>query len=180
MGQLRHSEAGTLEELLRRTSARDLNAFRELYDRTAGRQLAIARRILHRDDLAEEAVHDAFLSIWQSAGRFRPEAGSALGWICAIVRRRAIDRLRASPWLQREVATLPDDIGAPPQTASEDRLALQKCLGLLAPHVRSAIQLAYYYGLTHGELSQRLDLPLGTLKSQLRRGLAALKDCLSR
>ncbi|WP_171176021.1 sigma-70 family RNA polymerase sigma factor [Ruegeria sp. HKCCD8929] len=170
----------TIEELLSRTAARDPEAFRALYDRTVSRQLVIARRILPRNDLAEEAVHDAFVSIWHSADRFRPEAGSALGWICTIVRRRAIDRLRASPWLHRELTLLPEDDYKSADTTPEERLTLEQCLAELSAHVRTAIRLAYLYGMTHSELSARLDMPLGTLKSQLRRGLASLRECLSR
>ncbi|MEX0350119.1 MAG: sigma-70 family RNA polymerase sigma factor [Paracoccaceae bacterium] len=180
MGQLVHREEPSLEDLLSLTSTGDKAAFKALYDQTAGRQLVIARRIVGRDDLAEEAVHDAYVSIWHSAQHFRAGAGSAMGWICTITRRRAIDRLRASPWLHREVATLPEEATPAQATGSEDRLALEQCLGELAPHVRTAIRLAYLYGMTHSELSQRLDLPLGTLKSQLRRGLIALKECLTR
>ncbi|MFA3920514.1 sigma-70 family RNA polymerase sigma factor [Ruegeria hyattellae] len=180
MGQLVHREEPSLEDLLSQTSTGDMAAFKALYDRTARLQLAIARRVLCRDDLAEEAVHDAFVSIWHSAERFLPDDGSAMGWICTIVRRRAIDRLRASPWLHREIATLPDDTLPSQTVGSEERLALEQCLGELAPHVRLAIRLAYLYGMTHSELSQSLDLPLGTLKSQLRRGLIALKECLTR
>lgn len=180
MGQLVHREEPSLEDLLSLTSDGDMAAFKALYDRTAALQLAICRRILGRDDLAEEAVHDAFVSIWQSAARFCPENGSAMGWICTIVRRRALDRLRASPWLRREIALQPDEAGPSHATGSEERMALEQCLKELAPHIRSAIRLAYLYGLTHSELSQSLNLPLGTLKSQLRRGLIALKECLTR
>jgi RNA polymerase sigma-70 factor (ECF subfamily) len=171
-------EDAELDNLLCGAADGDKSAFRELYLRTAPRQLAIARRILARDDLAEEAVQDAYVSIWQSAARFEPDAGSALGWITAIVRRRAIDRLRASPWLRQEVAEL--ETAGEAQGWSADRMALEECLASLGPSVRRAIRLAYLYGLSHTQLSQKLDVPLGTLKSQLRRGLATLRDCLSR
>ena len=163
--------------LLRRTAARDRAAFRRLYDLTAPRQFAIAMRVLGRRDLAEEAVQDAYVSVWQSADAFRPGGGSAQGWITAILRRRAIDRLRASPWLAREVAA---EAPEPPPSpdAPEEALALHRCLGALSAPVRRAIRLAYLYGMTHRELSDALGLPLGTLKSRLRRGLAALKECL--
>ncbi|MEM9550018.1 MAG: sigma-70 family RNA polymerase sigma factor, partial [Pseudomonadota bacterium] len=169
-------ETDTLEDLLVRTATRDPVAFRSLYDRTVGRQLAIARRILHRADLAEEAVHDAYVAIWHSAARYQPDAGSALGWITTIVRRRAIDRLRASPWLKRETGIDPHAHQMSSDTQPETRLALAQCLGELPDAVRRAIRLAYLHGLTHTELSARLDLPLGTLKSRLRRGLAALRE----
>ncbi|MEE9453618.1 MAG: sigma-70 family RNA polymerase sigma factor [Paracoccaceae bacterium] len=165
--------------LLVQTAKHDAAAFRELYELTAPRQLAIAARLLGRRDLAEEAVQDAYVSIWDKAENFNPITGSAQGWITTITRRRAIDRLRASPWLKREIdIDWMDTIPASPDI-HEDRLALQQCLDRLSNKVQSAIRLAYLYGLTHLELSKMLNLPLGTLKSQLRRGLAALKECLS-
>lgn len=165
--------------LLIRTAKHDAAAFRELYELTAPRQLAIATRLLGRCDLAEEAIQDAYISIWNKAASFTPGTGSAQGWITTITRRRAIDRLRASPWLRREINTDQADISPATSDISQDRLALQQCLDRLSSNVQSAIRLAYLYGFTHVELSKRLDLPLGTLKSQLRRGLAKLKECLS-
>lgn len=163
--------------LLHLTAQGDRAAFRRLYDCTAPRQMAIALRILRRRDLAEEAVQDAYVSIWQRAGTFRPGIGSGQGWITTILRRRAIDRLRASPWLSREIAAdLPD--GEPIHADTEERLTLLHCLERLAENVRVAIRLAYLHGLTHQELSTKLDMPLGSLKSRLRRGLIALKECL--
>lgn len=172
-------EAVEFEDLLREAGRGNASAFRDLYTRTAPRQLAIARRILFRDDLAEEAIQDAYLSIWQCAAQFRPGEGSALGWITAIVRRRAIDRLRASPWLRREIDEAEPD-GGSALGWSEDRMALEECLSALRPHVCRAIRLAYLYGVSHVQLSEVLCMPLGTLKSQIRRGLAELEDCLSR
>ena len=164
--------------LLFRTANQDIAAFRDLYAQTAPRQLAIALRLLGRRDLAEEAVQDAYVSIWQKAGNFRTGMGSGQGWITCIVRRRAIDRLRASPWLAREIDIEGMKVPSKTWEPSENHLALQQCLDGLPSNVQTAIRLSYHYGLTHMELSKALDLPLGTLKSRLRRGLAALKECL--
>lgn len=164
--------------LLLRIADKDADAFRELYDRTAPRQLAIAERLLRRRDLAEEALQDAYVSIWQKAQNFRPGKGSAVGWVSAIVRRRAIDRLRASPWLRRETVMEEWEIPFTRTDSADNRIALKFCLDQLTDTTKRAIGLSYLYGLTHRELSRLLDLPLGTLKSQIRRGFAALKACM--
>lgn len=166
-------------ELLSLVASGDRAAFRILFERTAPRQLAIARRILGRTDLAEDAVQEAYLTIWTKAANYRENLGSADAWITTIVRRRAIDFLRASPWLSREVA---ESVTNPAQsaitTSTPERLTLEHCLSALEQKVNTAIRLAYVYGFTHSELSQRLDIPLGTLKSRIKRGLASLKECL--
>ena len=172
------NEHDPIATLLRRTAKRDTTAFRELYDLTSPRQLGIAIRILGRRDLAEEAIQDAYVSIWERAANFRPEMGSAQGWITTIVRRRAIDRLRASTWLKHEVVTDQSEAHSATATASENDLALYRCLDTLTGKMQVAIRLAYLYGMTHRELSEALEMPLGTIKSRLRRGLEALKECL--
>lgn len=166
----------TLDDLLDRSAKGDRAAFRAFYDRTAPRMMAIALRLLGRRDLAEEAVQDAYVSAWQSAGRFDPGHGSAMGWMTTITRRRAIDRLRASPWLVRELPASYEDIA--PAANSAEQIALRACLDRLDDRTRFSICLCYLYGLTQQELSDATDAPLGTVKSRLRRGLLALKACL--
>jgi RNA polymerase sigma-70 factor (ECF subfamily) len=166
-----------LAPLIAATAARDREAFRRLYDAAAPRLFGIALRILGRRDLAEEATQDAFLSIWDQASRFDPERGGALAWMTVILRRRAIDRLRASPWLQREIADDIDGVDAA-VSALPDTLALRQCLERLQIATRRAIVLGYLHGMSHQELSRALEAPLGTIKSRVRRGLAALRECL--
>lgn len=165
-----------LAALIARTAERDRAAFRALYDGTCALLMGIALKMLSRRDLAEEAVQDAYLAIWSQAGRFDCERGSARGWIATIARRRVIDRLRASPWLRREVpeqAEVEAGIARLPEA-----MTLRQCLLRLDTSTRHAICLAYLYGMTHSELSSRTGIPLGTLKSKLRRGLASLRRCL--
>lgn len=165
-----------LAGLITRTAERDRAAFRELYDRSSGLLMSIALKMLGRRDLAEEAVQDAFVAIWSQAARFDVDRGSALGWIATIARRRAIDRLRASPWLRREISD-EAEIEATIERLPES-MTLRHCLSKLDAATRHAICLAYLYGLTHSELNERTGIPLGTLKSKLRRGLANLRRCL--
>lgn len=165
-----------LSTLITRTAERDRTAFRELYDATCPLFMGIALKILGRRDLAEEAVQDAYVSIWSQAHRFDRKRGSARGWIATIARRRAIDRLRASPWLKREQSE-EKEIAARIERLPES-LTLRHCLFQLKTATRHAICLAYLYGMTHDELSNRSGVPLGTIKSRLRRGLIALRECM--
>jgi RNA polymerase sigma-70 factor, ECF subfamily len=153
-----------------------------------GRQLlGVARRILGRDDLAEEALQDAMVLIWRRAGQFRREAGSARGWIYAVLRNRCLNILRDG----RRLTTMdPADLAAVQEARQgivpvegweilAGQSKLRDCLGGLDGQSRQAILLAHVAGFSHGEIAARQDMPLGTIKSLIRRGLAALKECLS-
>ena len=138
----------------------------------------IARRILFRQDLAEEAVHDAFIRIWRGAAGFDPRRGSARGWLYAVVRNRALSihrdehRYEASDESAQDVdceATL----SRMPETS-----ALRRCLEQIDRPRRDVVVLAYVHGMSHGELAGRLKVPLGTVKSWVRRSLFALQECM--
>lgn len=165
-----------LAELIRRTAVRDRDAFHALYEATSSMLMGIALKILGRHDLAEEAVQDVYVTIWRKAEQFDPSRGSALGWISIIARRRAVDRLRASPWLRQDIPNeceMTLHVGRLPEA-----LTLRSCLEQLNTATRYAICLAYLYGLSHDEISRLTGIPLGTIKSRLRRGLVALRKCL--
>lgn len=170
-----------LADLIERSATGDRDAFRALYEQTAPRMLGAARRVLGRQDLAEEAVQEAYVSIWERADSYRRAEGAPLAWMSTIVRRRAIDRLRASPWLKRETGDDALEILADMTAeagASAEGLALRECLERLDDVSRRAILSAYVYGMTHQELSRQASRPLGTVKSLIRRGLIQLKRCL--
>ncbi len=169
-------EEPELATLIARTAQGDRAAFRRLYDGTSGRLLAITLKILGRRDLAEEALQDSYVSVWKRASGFDAGRGSARGWLATIARRRAIDRLRSSPWLFREVPE-PPEIAASVSRLPE-RMTLRHCLERLDARTRHAICLAYLYGMTHSELSGKTGIPLGTIKSRLRRGVKSVKECL--
>jgi RNA polymerase sigma-70 factor, ECF subfamily len=153
-----------------------------------GRQLlGVARRILQREDLAEEALQDAMVLIWRKAGQYRRETGSARGWIYAVLRNRCLNILRDG---KRLSLMDPADLAAVQEARQEivpvegwELLAgqskLRDCLGGLDGQSRQAILLAHVAGFSHGEIAARQDMPLGTIKSLIRRGLAALKECLT-
>jgi len=170
---------------LQRCARGDRAALQALFEQEAARLVGVARRILGRQELAEEAVQDAFLQIWRLAGRYDPELGSARGWIYAVLRNRALnlrrdgareDLLEAGE-LERlqDAAAVTDDAFA--RLAESSRL--RGCLQRLEAARRACLLLAYVAGFSHGEIAGRLGLPLGTAKAWIRRGLAALKDCMA-
>jgi RNA polymerase sigma factor (sigma-70 family) len=168
-----------LAAALRRCAGGDRTALRLVYDRESPQMLGVARRMLRRRDLAEEAVQDTFVRIWRAAGTYDPGRGGARTWIYAILRNCTISILRDEDRFARAPADEPDTApDADALAALPERQALRRCLDRLEPPRRSAIVLAYVHGLTHGELAGRLGVPLGTAKSWVRRGMAALQECM--
>ncbi len=171
-----------LEQLLRRTARRDRAAFAELYARTAAKLFGIALRIMRQREWAEEVLQESFVTVWQRAEDYDPARGSAMGWLVTIVRHSAIDQLRRS-------GARPESHGAPEEAllalvspdSADSRVelgALQRCLDELELEPRRAVLLAYCYGLSRDELASHLAVPVGTVKSWLRRSLERLKRCL--
>lgn len=174
-----------LDQALIRCAAGDEAALRTVYEAEAGRMLGVALRLLRRRALAEEAVHDAFVQIWRGAGSFDPKRGAGRAWVYAILRHRALNILRDEARTDFVEDPLdgaePDAIEDPEAIIarlSETR-ALRRCLERLDARRRASIVLAYAHGLTHGELAGRLGVPLGTVKSWLRRSLLTLRECLA-
>lgn len=156
-------------ELLRRCRAGDREAFRALYDAEGPRLYGMALRITGQAALAADAVHDAFLQVWQRADRFDPERGSAEGWLTGLVRYRSIDIVRSRA---RETSddAIPEQVDPDPG-ALEAMLAtaagrdLHRCLSALEEPQRRMIVLAFVNGMTHAELAAHVKAPLGTVKS---------------
>lgn len=169
--------------LLRRCATGDRVAFRTLYDRWGSRLHGIALRITRQPSLAADATHDAFVQVWQQAGRFDPGRGSAEAFLVSLVRYRALDivrrQTRETPGYEPEEQEddSPDALSRLVTTA--EGAALHRCLRLLEPERQKLLLLAFVDGLSHGALAERLRLPLGTVKSSIRRGLLALRECLS-
>jgi RNA polymerase sigma-70 factor, ECF subfamily len=169
--------------LLRRCAAGDRAAFRALYERWGGRLHGIALRITRQSSLAADATHDAFVQVWQQAHRFDPERGSAEAFLVSLVRYRALDIVRRQG---REVAGYqpPEQEDESPDALSRlvgtsEGAALQRCLSQLEPERRKLVLMAFVEGLSHGDLAARQNLPLGTVKSWIRRSLLALRECLA-
>jgi RNA polymerase sigma-70 factor (ECF subfamily) len=171
-----------LATLIRRCAEQDRAAFRRLYDRQAGRLHGIAMRITRQPALAADAVHDTFMALWQHAASFDPARGSAEAWLTSITRYRALDIARRRT---REVTGLemPEEADTEPDalaklTGGAEVAALRRCLETLEPDRRGLVIAAFVDGLSHTDLAQKLAMPLGTVKSTIRRALAALKRCL--
>lgn len=171
-------------DLLGRVAAGDRTALRLLYDRHATRLFGIANAILRDRDAAADALQDAFLRVFQRAGQFDSERGVAEAWLGSIVRHAALDLARRRG---RELPTDDPTLGdSPVAPEAFDRLVLagehrrlQDCLAALEQKHRQGILLAFVEGLSHAQVSARLELPLGTVKAWIRRGLLQLRECLA-
>jgi RNA polymerase sigma-70 factor (ECF subfamily) len=174
-----------LEDAIRRAANGDQLAVREIYDAEAPRMLGVALRLVRRRALAEEAVHDTFVQLWRKGASYDSTRGEARSWLYAILRNRSLNILRdenrtdlVEDFTSMEAQTPEEDAEAAVIRLS-DAGALKRCLERLDPVRRRAILLAYVEGLTHGELAGRLGVPLGTVKSWIRRSLTSLKECMA-
>jgi RNA polymerase sigma-70 factor (ECF subfamily) len=173
-----------LAELLAQVVAGNRDALRAIYLRQSTRLFGVAMAILRDRTAAADVLQEAFLRIWNRASQFDPERGDAAAWLAAIVRYAALDAVRARG---REVLTDNPTLGdatLEPEafeslSRSEDSKRLHHCLDHLPPPHRTGIILAFVHGLSHPEVAARLDQPLGTVKSWIRRGLLSLRECLS-
>ena len=175
------TEGKTLAALLAETASGNHSAFRALYEATGPKLLGVVLRITRNRPTAEEVVQETFIKIWQNAERFDPAAGSPLGWLVAIARNRAIDRIR-SERIDRARATDDDQIlerlSAPMADDPVTREALRTCLGRLDDEARNCVVLAYCSGLSREELAERFGRPVGTIKTVLHRSVRLLRECL--
>jgi RNA polymerase sigma-70 factor, ECF subfamily len=172
-----------LQGLLSRCAAADSSALERLYELASPLLFAALTRILRRRSLAEEALQDVFVSIWQRAGQFQASRGRAMAWMMSIARYRAIDLLRherLAPVLVPELPERADSAEEKEESSSWMPAAglLERCLDLLNDQQRSCLELAYVRGNSHEDISRLTGNPLGTVKSWIRRGLQSLRKCL--
>ena len=171
------------EALVALVARNDETALAELYDRVGRVAYGLAFRVLRDDRLAEDAVQEAFLGVWRTAAGFRADRAKASTWILTLVHRRAVDLVRREERRRAEPLDETHDVAT--TDSAEDaawlgfeRERVQKGLREL-PHVqREAIELAYYGGFSQSELSERLGVPLGTIKSRMFAGLSRLSELL--
>lgn len=173
-----------LVEALVATGQEDRAAFRTLYKLTSSKLFGVILRICNNRQAAEEVLSDVYLTIWRRAGAFEPGRASPISWLATIARNRAIDWRRATGRALYipldEVPELVDDQPSAIDTmlVDESERALHLCVDQLDERQRAAIRSAFFDGLTYAEIAERQAVPLGTMKSWVRRGLIRLKDCL--
>ena len=175
-------DGNLLDGLLSRCGGGDRAAFRQLYDLQSARLYGQALRLTRQPQLAADALHDTFLQIWQRSSRFDPTRGHAEAWLSSLLRYRAIDilRKRGRENYGVEPADEPDPAPDPLQQLeiTVEGEALRRCLDQLSEGQRHVVLLAFVEGLSHSELASRLQAPLGTVKSWVRRSLMSLRRCL--
>lgn len=180
-----------LMELLDRIAAREEPALKSLYDLTSARMFGLALRILGHKDWAEDVLQESYLHVWRGAGDYRATLSPPLAWLGLVVRSRALDflrrrraeRLHVNEEFDETQQTLADTHERGPQQlaeASEQALVLHQCLQRLEQRQREVVSLSYLRDLSHGELAAQLQLPLGTVKTWIRRGLEQLRQCMTR
>ena len=166
-------------------------ALRQLYDMTSSRLYGLAVRVVTNREWAEDVLQEAYLNIWRIAGDYRSALSPPLAWMGVIVRSRALDFLRRRASERADAAlelddqmseTIAGDAANPMDTsqASEQAWALHECLRKLEARQREVVSLAYLRDLSHGELAEQLKLPLGTVKTWIRRGIEQLRGCMAR
>ena len=180
-----------LMALIDRIGQRDQAALRQLYDRTSPKLFGLAMRVVRQREWAEDVLQESFLTIWRVAGDYRSTLSPPLAWLGLIVRSRSLDLLRRRTADRAQLTqefdevmadTLESDAVNPMDAAdaSEQAWALHQCLSQLEGRQREVLSLAYLRDLSHGELSEQLKLPLGTVKTWIRRGLEKLRTCMHR
>ena len=175
--------AHELAPLMRSVAAGDRDALSTLYERTSAKMFGICSRVLGNAGEAEEALQDVYLTVWRNAGRYDAAKASPITWLAVVARNRAIDRLRL-----RRLPTAPLDDAAGIADDSEsafdmlerdqENRRLAHCLDELEERQRLMIRAAFLDGATYPELAERESVPLGTMKSWIRRGLMRLRGCL--
>jgi RNA polymerase sigma-70 factor (ECF subfamily) len=168
-------------ELLARVGERDREAFEILYGRYVRSVFGLALRRLGDRGHAEDAAQEAFAAIWRSASTYRPERGAPGGWLYTVARNAIVDRLRRNgPAADAELPELASADPGPAQRAEDTDVAwrVHRALEELQPREREVIELAYWSGMSQSEVAEYLHLPLGTVKTRTRSGLARLASML--
>jgi RNA polymerase sigma-70 factor (ECF subfamily) len=179
--------AARLTELVARIVQRDQAALAGLYRETVSRVFAVALRVVRTHEGAEEVVEDTFIQVWNTAHSYDSSRGGVLGWLLTIARSRALDHLRRlEPF---EVSAAPEDLEDEPDggitdpydllALTEARSAVHRALAQLSPVERQLIGLAFLRGLTHQEIASATRIPLGSVKTFIRRGLTNLRELLA-
>lgn len=173
------------ETLVRLVATGDRDALGTLYDRYSRLVFSLVVRVVGEGMAAEEVTQDTFMGVWRGAASFQPERGQFSSWLLAIARNRAIDELRRGrgrPLTDSEPLTVAtnwsDGMSGTLEEISLRRLVIRRALAELPDVQRQAVELAYFYGMTHHEIADHLDEPLGTIKTRIRLGMQRLRAVL--
>ena len=169
---------------------KDVRAFRQLYEACSPRLFGLALRIVRRPALAEEVLQESFIAIWDHAGGYQDSLSAPMTWMTTIVRNKSFDLLRRAgdevdiddgKFDERVLASMRDPQANPADALelSSEAKALAACMAVLEEKHRDVIGLAFFHDLSHGDVARRLALPVGTVKTWIRRGLARLRSCLT-
>jgi RNA polymerase sigma factor (sigma-70 family) len=195
MDSLSTSDPQQLRLCLEAIARKDREAFRRLYEAAAPKLFGFALRILSRREFAEEVLQESFINIWNSAGGYQASLAAPMTWMATIVRNKAFDMLRRADHtverdadsvphesMQRLIDSLESSAPTPGESLqfSEDAAALASCLQRLEARHREAIVMAFYRDLSHNEVAEQMKLPVGTVKTWIRRGLESLRLCLTK
>jgi RNA polymerase sigma-70 factor, ECF subfamily len=170
--------------LLAAVAKRDEAAFERLYEETRAKLYGVLLRILRRPELADEVMQETYLKVWQMADKFDPIVASPITWMVAIARNRAIDIVRKKSEVSIEEEPEALDVAAEIPTPlarremSEELKRLLTCLGKLDPEKQRIVLLAYYSGWSRDQLAKKLDIPVNTIKTWLRRSLIEIRGCM--
>ena len=168
-------------ELLVRIAGGDREAFDVLYRRFVRPVFALALRRLGDRGRAEDAAQETFTSVWRSAGSYKPERGPGAPWLYAIARHAIVDRFRARTETPAEIPETATDEAGPAERAESSFVSwrVHRALEDLPPAERTVLELAYWGGLSQSEVSEYLNVPLGTVKTRIRSGLHTLRRALA-
>ena len=189
--ELSNLEPWQLKIWLAGIARKDPDAFRSLYDATSSKLFGFALRILVKRELAEEVLQESFVSIWHNAASYQAGMAAPMTWMTTIVRNKAFDLLRrvdsaveidADTFDKDVMDALESDDPTPIESLqlSQDSKALARCFSKLEGLHRQAIALAFYHDLSHSEVAEQMKLPIGTVKTWVRRGLERLRLCLTK
>lgn len=172
-----------LVELLGQVAGGNRTSFAELYALTSSRLYALVYGILRSSGEAEDVLQDIYIAIWQRADQFDPGKGTAMTWLMSLARNKSIDRLRQSrevPEDESQWMPVVDEQATPAEATgmSQERQRLDGCIRHLEARQRGIIVEAFYTGASYADLAARLSVPIGTMKSWVRRSLLQLKACL--
>jgi RNA polymerase sigma-70 factor (ECF subfamily) len=172
--------------LLAAVAKGDEAAFAQLYEATRAKLYGVLLRILGRPELAEDVMQETYLKVWTSAAKFDPTMGSPITWMVAMARNRAIDivRKKTEASLDESIDALNIAAETPAPLArremTEELKQLLACLGKLDPEKQRIVLLAYYSGWSREQLARKLDIPVNTIKTWLRRSLLEIRECMGR